>query len=64
METNVISLVQLLDEGYKINTDIKNKSPLIEVAKDNKTFVFYGGSRPNLCFLDAKVKTSTLVANV
>ena len=64
-ETNVISfLLQLLNEGYKITTDIKNKLPFIKVAKNNKTFVFYGGLRPNLCFLEAQVRTSTLITNI
>ena len=40
METNIISLLQLLDEEYKVTTDIKNKLPFIKVLKDNKTFVF------------------------
>ena len=64
MATNVISLLQLVDEGWEMSTRIRNGKKKIEVIKDNVKFIFHEGQRKNLCFLTAEVVENKFVGNV
>ena len=64
MATNVISLLQLVDEGWKMLTTMKHGKKKIEITKNNVKFTFCEGQRKNLCFLTAEVTDNKFVGNV
>ena len=64
MSTNVISLLQLVDEGWEMITKTNNGKKQIEVFKNNIKFTFHEGDRKNLCFLKAEIIDHKFVGNV
>ena len=64
MVTNVISLLQLVDEGWEMITKMVNGKKTIEMTKHGAKFIFYEQERKNLCFLTAKIVDNQFVGNV
>ena len=65
MNSNIISILQLLGEGWKPKIFIKDSRKIIQMTHDGKHLIFYEhGQRKNLCFLTASIKETKLVAAV
>ena len=64
MTTNVISLMQLMDEGWTVKPIIKNKKKIIQVTKKDKRLIFEEGDKKNLCFLSATTEKSMLITSI
>ena len=63
MATNVISLLQLMDEGWHMSSKRKNDKTYIHMTKDGNRLVFVEGNKKNLCYLKAKTIDTQLIAN-
>ena len=64
MATNVISLLQLMDEGWHMSSKRKNNKTFIHMTKDGNRLVFIEGTKKNLCYLKARTVDTQLIANV
>ena len=64
MATNIISLLQLVGEGWKMSTSMLNDKNIIQVSKKNQRMTFCENVKKNLCFLTANILTTQLVASV
>ena len=50
MATNVISLLQLVEDGWNMTMDVKNGTKIINMQRNDSLFSFNERKRPNLCF--------------
>lgn len=64
MNTNIISILQLMNEGWKVKLTNKSSKKLIQITKNNTRLIFEEGDKKNLCFLQATIEDSSIVANV
>ena len=63
IETNIISLLQLVDEGWEMTTKKVKSKKIIYMEKDNKIFEFHERSKTNLCFLMAMLIDNLPIVN-
>ena len=64
MSTNIISLLQLVSEGWNMKIGIKETKKIIQITKDNSRLVFIEGPAKNLCYLNATVIETKLITHV
>ena len=64
MKTNIISLLQLVDEGWNMKIVRKEGKKYITVTKNGNKLVFCENDRKNLCFLRAAVTESNFIGNI
>jgi len=65
MSTNIISILQLLEEGWKPKIFMKDSKKIIQMTKDNHQIVFNEHKhRKNLCFLTAMIIENKLITAV
>ena len=64
MATNIVSILQLVAEGWLVNITMIGDKKIIEVKYQNKKLVFWEKDKKNLAFLTAKVVESDMVVNV
>ena len=64
MATNIVSILQLVEEGWDVSVDVLNSKKVIKVRKGNKMLVFHEKNKKNLCFLTAEIVKSDFVANI
>ena len=61
---NVISLLKLVEEGWNMTTKMVKGKKYIYMNKNGNRVVFSERNQKNLCFADAKISESRLIANV
>ena len=64
VSTNIISLLQLVSEGWNMKIGIKETKNFIQITKDNTRLVFVEGPAKNLCYLHATVIETKLITHV
>ena len=64
MVTNVISLLQLVVEGWKMVTTKLNGRKIIQMKNKNGAMTFVESEKKHLCFLSAKTVTTEFVGNI
>ena len=64
MATNVISLLQLVEDGWNMTMDVENGTKIINMQRNDSLFSFTERKRPNLCFLEATVVDTKFIGSV
>ena len=65
MATNIVSLLQRVDEGWTMTTTRnKNGKKVINMVNGSNNLCFRESTKKNLCFLTALVVNSAFIGNV